>query len=224
MANLPHLRVRESEINDFQSPSQSRSPAPPARNRSQQAARVSELLRALDQTIQTIGGRGVIAFEGPGLAAESSRLGDVKDGNVVLAEPDEEVVLVGTQGVFVALNRKVREYRDENTPSGNPKHVQLVARIEQARLATLADLSAGEIVDEAVLNDRDYIVEVWLNSDGSDDSESEWSDLLENTDPESLKVLSRCKGTSFEVCLNGCRCWPRFTGRQKLGCATTRAR
>lgn len=201
MAQLAHLRLRESEIDDFQSPNQARSAAPPPRNRVEQAARVGEQLQALDQALAAVGGKGVVAFEGPGLAAEGSRLGDVKDRNTVLSEPSEEVVLVGTNGTFSALSRKIREYRDEDTPSGKPKNVQLVARIEQMRLATLADLSAGEITEEDIQDLADYIVEIWLDGDGASGGEAEWSELVRESEPETLRVLSRYRGTDRIILL-----------------------
>ncbi|NRD08853.1 S8 family peptidase [Rathayibacter agropyri] len=143
----------------------------------------------------------VLAFNGPGLEDEASRLGDKRTGNEVLAVSPLETVLVGSRGDLSALRKKVSEYRTEETPKGRPKHEQLVARIESARIARIQDLSFGEIDDSAIDKDTVYFVEIWLGFEveGSSD-QARFEAFIESAEADQdVRHISTYKGTDRDV-------------------------
>ncbi len=149
MPELPHLRIAASRVDDYASPRRGGGVEVPPRDREEQYDRVRGLIAAasaaFDSQPRLDYSSGVLfAAQGPGLEEEAGRLQDIRTKNFVLATSPDEVVVFSTQGDFSALQRKLDEYRNEQTPGGFPRHQQLIARIEDLRLPNLAHLSFGE--------------------------------------------------------------------------------
>jgi hypothetical protein len=202
MVDLPHIRINSSRSENYASPRRGSTSPAPSRNRNEQADFVAGLVSGIQAEIteRSISDGFVLAFAGPGLEDEASRLGDKRTGNSVQAVSPLETVLVGTKGDFSAIQRKISEYRTENAPSGSPKHEQLVARIESARIATVRDLSFGELNDSEIEADSVYFVELWLGFSGDEGEELNFNALIEASEAsQDLRHISTYKGTDREV-------------------------
>ncbi|MDC8974651.1 S8 family serine peptidase [Mycobacterium marinum] len=80
-------------------------------------------------------------------------------GGELLVSDDGRVVF-RLQDDLAGLRAKASAYANENTRKGNPKYRNLVARIDQISLATIEDLSLGEIPNDVPDEERLW-VEVW---------------------------------------------------------------
>ncbi|MBF4573167.1 S8 family peptidase [Herbiconiux sp. VKM Ac-1786] len=203
MADLPHIRISASRSDSYGSPRRGNTAPAPARDRLTHASYVGNLLEGLENEIhdRNLTGGLVLAFNGPGLEDEATRLGDKRTGNEVLAISPLETVLVGSRGDLSALQKKVFEYQTEETPKGRPKHEQLVARIETARIASVLDLSFGEIDDSEIDNGAVYFVELWLGFDTEANSDrARFAAFLESAEADQdLRHISTYKGTDRDV-------------------------
>lgn len=206
MPELPHLRISASRVDDFASPRRGGGAEVPIRDRTEHAARVQQLIDSVSQQLSDLKEsnpevEGTLAVQGPGIEAESSRLQDVRSGTFVVATTPEEVVLVATSGDLSVLSRKTEEYRTAESPSGKPRHEQLIARIEEIRLATVKDMSFGEIVDDEIVDGEVYFVELWIrNQDEIASADASMERFLQNN-PESVRRLGGYRGQDRDVIL-----------------------
>jgi hypothetical protein len=75
-----------------------------------------------------------------------------------------------------ALRAKTTAYATQETARGNPRNQNLIARLEQVELATIEDLSFGEI-DAAITDDVLLWVEIWTTGGtGADSAQREITD------------------------------------------------
>ncbi|MHB1171121.1 MAG: S8 family peptidase [Lacisediminihabitans sp.] len=130
----------------------------------------------------------------------ASSLQDAGSSNLLLNVAADDVAIIGSRGNFEVLQRKVDDYRTQDTPTGKPKNQQLVSRIEGARIATLADLSSGELTDESIDDDAVYFLELWLTSFSSDSqSRAGFHRLLVDDAATDIRELSNYTGTDRDV-------------------------
>ncbi|AKS32775.1 hypothetical protein AFA91_13770 [Mycolicibacterium goodii] len=80
-------------------------------------------------------------------------------GSELLVSDDGRVVF-RVQDDLAGLRAKATAYANEDTKKGNPKYNNLIARINEVSLATIADLSLGEIPNDVPDEDRLW-VEIW---------------------------------------------------------------
>src|SRR5262249_32222796 len=73
---------------------------------------------------------------------------------------DEGRVVFRITDDLAGLRAKAVAYANEDTAKGNPRHRELVARIDQIALATIADLSLGAISNDIPDEERVW-VEIW---------------------------------------------------------------
>ncbi|MGZ0148984.1 S8 family serine peptidase [Kribbella sp. WER1] len=107
----------------------------------------------------------VVTAVGPGLddPSISSQLAPASS-NAELLTSSEGRVVFRVEDNLRALRTKATAYANENTSRGNPKNNALIARIDQIELATISDLSLGEIPDD-VDDEARIWVEVWTRRD-----------------------------------------------------------
>lgn len=205
MPELPHLRINASFSSNFASPRRSTTPGPPPRNREEQASKIAAILSSLAEEIAAqptsdIVSGVLIAFSGPGIGQVASSLQDAATSNVLLNYGTDDVAIIGSQGNLDALQRKVEDYRTQDTPTGKPKNLQLINRIETARIATIADLSSGELADSSIDDDAVYFLELWLTSSlGDSQPRSSFHRLLEDGAAVDIREMSTYKGTDRDV-------------------------
>jgi hypothetical protein len=101
------------------------------------------------------------------LDGKAASLGDKKSSAVVVAA-DGDLALVHLRTDAHALRRKIERYRDHDTASGQPSNAPLVARIDNLRTPTLADLSLGEIDEGTIDPSATYWVELWARGGWSE--------------------------------------------------------
>jgi hypothetical protein len=128
----------------------------------QHAAAVERQIAAVrDQSVPHASGSLVTAV-GKGLdeSKVSSQLRDKKTGVEVVAVHDNRAI-VHTPGGLGALRGKIQAYASEETRGGEPRFRDLVARLDTVELATIEDLSLGEI-EQSVADDDWLWVEIWM--------------------------------------------------------------
>jgi hypothetical protein len=203
MVDLPHIQVRSSRSESYSSPRRGDAASLPTRDRHSHADHVLGLITRLEEEAETraISDGFIIAFDGPGIEDSASRLRDRKTKNEVLATTPLETVLVSTEGDLSALRKKVAEYKNEDTRKGNPRHEQLVARIDDIRIATLRDLSFGDIRDDEVEPDKVYFVELWLSFEDEFEAYREpYAAFLDSPDfAQDLQHIASYAGVDREV-------------------------
>lgn len=166
---LPLLGLRIARAEAFQSTQRGGTPAIPARERRQHASnlgrQVAEVERQLaatrDQAVPHASGVLVTAA-GDGLddSRISRQLRDTKTGTEVVTVRDNRAV-VHTLGGLGALRDKIQAYASEETPGGEPRFQNLIARLDGVELATIEDLSLGEI-SQSIPDDDWYWAEIWM--------------------------------------------------------------
>ncbi|MDO8337798.1 MAG: S8 family peptidase [Microcella sp.] len=102
------------------------------------------------------------SFSGEDLASTAKSLGDTRSGLEVLTVVGGEDVIVYAPAGLGALRRKVSQYGEEETRTGQPKNNALVSRLETVQLTTVDVLSFGEIHAGDLDPRENYLVEVWL--------------------------------------------------------------
>ena len=111
-------------------------------------------------------------------------------------------MIVGTKGGLQSFAKKLTAYRDEETVSEKPKNLALMNRVEGVRVATLADLSFGELSEDSVEVDTLYLVELWFEVEAT----GAWFQHLEGLkQSEDLVELDRYLGLDRHVVLASVR-------------------
>ncbi|TNC28024.1 S8 family peptidase [Amycolatopsis alkalitolerans] len=174
---LPLIRVTRAVEERFQAPGGSSKKTLPPRTREQHAARLLRELDAVQQARRPQEDRAphsegqLIAATGTtGFADQAHSLGD-KNSDAIVVAVDQGQALLHVHTDARALRKKVERYRDEDTKSGAPKHAALVARIEDLRVPTLADLSLREFSEDDIDPGQSYWVELWTRGGRLDDGE-----------------------------------------------------
>ena len=206
MPDLPHLRISASSRQDFASPRRGGGSEAPTRNRQEQGNKVRALIANAEAILTNrrdngAGNQATLAVSGPGLDEEFSRLQDLRTHNFVVASSDDDVVLVSTLGDLSALSKKTDEYLTSETAKGFPRHEQLIARIDDIRLATVDDLSFGEIREDDVSPDDIYFIEVWIRTDADLDSDGNAVESFIAAHPDSIRRLSEYRGMDRDILL-----------------------
>ncbi|MDQ7806027.1 S8 family peptidase [Amycolatopsis sp. A133] len=175
---LPLIRVGRAVEEAYQGHGGGkRRPAPP-RTRQQHAARLLRSLDAIEQAQQPQSGRApgsegqlIVATGADDLGSVADSLGD-KRSSAVLVAVEQGQALVHVRTDARALRRKIERYRDTDTTAGAPANQALVARINDLRVPTLADLSLDEFDASDIDPNQSYWVELWARGgrlDTSDD-------------------------------------------------------
>jgi len=165
---LPLLELRRAAHERFVTRRQARTPPPPERDRAQQAAIV---LTQIDQVVEQITSARAVQdsqLRTILVTAIGSNLGapDVapqlvsRSAGAELLVSDEGRVVFRIGDDLAGLRRKAVAYAQQDTRHGNPAYSNLVARIEQVALTTIADLSLGEIENDIGDEERLW-VEIW---------------------------------------------------------------
>lgn len=179
--NLPHIFVPESgESEPYTSPRTPIPPRPPERNRAEQAAHLGESLSAaIDNGLEILhaappdvapGSRGVyLEFSiPPGQEQAFDKLENrPKQIELVAIRSSPEggsqaTVFVPESQIDFYLSR-VREYEQENTRFGKPKHAALIDRIDDVRLGSLSSIYTDD-PESFPPNDQPIWWEVWLRN------------------------------------------------------------
>lgn len=177
----PLLRLRAARQEPFSARRRGRTPPPPERDRQSHARDVLEQIEAVDsqladRTDLPLGDRAgaLVVARGPHLDdhAVARALAPQRSGSEVVAAVDGSA-LVRVSRDLSKLRAKAEAYATENTIKGNPKNQSLIARIETLDLATIADLSFGEI-EANIPDDQLRWVEIWTRG-GTTVSEDERS-------------------------------------------------
>ncbi|MGY2084228.1 S8 family peptidase [Blastococcus sp. SYSU DS0539] len=106
----------------------------------------------------------IVAVEGQNLGDAGEELAAV--GQVLSFDAERDVATIRISDQGRGLRGTVLQYRDQETSFGNPRNRNLVNRVDRLRLASLADLSLGEIEEAAISPDFHYWVEVWVPNAG----------------------------------------------------------
>lgn len=168
VTGLPLLALRQAERERFVTRRAGRGPKVPDRDRGQQAAAVLAQVDVVAEQIAAIRhdyGRAepsaVVTARGPGLGDPSlaRQLITASPGAELLVS-DEGRVTFRVEDDLGRLRKKAVAYAEEDTRDGKPRFRNLIARIDEVALATIADLSLGEISNE--IPDEELLwVEVW---------------------------------------------------------------
>jgi len=161
------LRVVHPEA--FQSTQRPRSPAVLERDRARHAAdldqQVTEVERLLsDVREQSLPGTSgaLVTVVGQDLDKHEAnkQLRDRVAGTDVVSVRERRAI-VHTETDLGALRTKIQAYATANTPKGKPRYAALVARLDSIELATIEDLSLGEI-SNTLSDEEQFWVEVWM--------------------------------------------------------------
>lgn len=168
VSGLPLLALRQAEREQFVTRRSGRAPRVPERDRAQQAAVV---LSQLDQVAEQIAavraeqGRAeasaLVTAVGPGLGDPlvARKLVPARSQNELLVTDDGRVTFRVSDDLVEVRNKAVA-YAEENTAEGNPRFRDPIARIDDIAMATIADLSLGEIANDIAGEERLW-VEIW---------------------------------------------------------------
>lgn len=164
---LPLLPLRSAEPERFVTRRSARTPEVPDRDRREHAAtlldqvdRVAEQIAAIRSDLST-GSAAILTALGPHLddPAIARQLATASRGSDLLVS-DEGRVVFRVEDDLAGLRNKTVAYAEQDTAKGNPRFRGLVARIDQIAMATIGDLSLGEISDD--IDDGDLLwVEIW---------------------------------------------------------------
>jgi hypothetical protein len=156
----------------------------PVRDRQQHASILDQRVAAVERQLAAVRDQAVphasgslVTAVGEGLDESnvSSQLRDKKTGTAVVTVRDNRAI-VHTPGGLGALRDKIQAYASEETQGGEPRFQNLIARLDDVELATIEDLSLGEI--ERSVPDDDWLwVEIWMpGGPGITDDERESMD------------------------------------------------
>lgn len=178
---LPLLTLRSVSAEAYRGTGGPRRAPAPARDRQQHAADLARRLAAVEQQLATArdqvlphaAGMLVTAI-GPGLEdiSVNKQLRDRKSGTDVVTVREGRAV-VHAQSNLNALSAKIQAYASQNTREGKPRFQELVARLDTIELATIEDLSLGEI-EQSIADDERIWVEIWMpGGSGTSDDQRE---------------------------------------------------
>lgn len=165
---LPLLPLRQAGAEPFTTRRSRRQPPVPDRDRNQQAvsvlSQVDDLVNrivAIRDELRSSDSAAIVTATGPGMddSSVSKQLASGSPGSELLVS-DEGRVVFRVEDDLVGLRSKVVAYATQETEKGNPRYNGLVARIDRVELATIADLSLGEIPDDIEDESRLW-VEIW---------------------------------------------------------------
>jgi hypothetical protein len=165
---LALLSLRQPEREPFKSRRSGRTPDAPERDRSQHASRILEKIDRVSQQILAAQSEypatesaAIVTALGPNLDDPNVSRQIITDspGGELLVRDDGRVVF-RVQDDLAGLRAKATAYANEDTKKGNPRYNNLVARINEISLATIADLSLGEIPNDIPDEERLW-VEIW---------------------------------------------------------------
>ncbi len=168
---LPLLQLRQAQRERFRTVRRGGLPNPPDRNRLEHAA---ELLAQIDAVEQRIADSRELITDPSAAALVTASGPKVDDPNVAKAltpRGSDAELMVSDDGMVVfrvgqdlsLLRRKTEQYATEDNRFGNPRNRGLVARINQVTLATIEDLSLGEIANDVDDAERLW-VEIWTRA------------------------------------------------------------
>ena len=103
----------------------------------------------------------LVTASGPGLGDPlvARKLVPASSENELLVSDDGRITFRVTDDL-VGLRAKAVAYAEEDTAKGNPRFTDPIARIDEIALATIADLSLGEISNDIPDEERLW-VEIW---------------------------------------------------------------
>lgn len=168
VSGLSILALRQAEREQFVTRRSARTPEVPDRDRRQQAAivlaqldTVAEQVAAVRRERESTETAAIVTALGPGL-------GDPMVARKLVSASSENELLVSDEGRvtfrvtddLAGLRNKVLAYAAEDTQKGNPRFRDPVARIDEIAMATIADLSLGEISNDLPDEERLW-VEIW---------------------------------------------------------------
>ncbi|WP_175559126.1 S8 family serine peptidase [Sanguibacter gelidistatuariae] len=165
VSGLPMLSLRPADRERFVTRRSARTPKAPERDRSQHGASLLDQIDRLAEQFAAIraepGSSSIVTARGAHLDdyTVSRQLAPANSGSELLVS-DEGRVVFRVSDDLAGLRAKAVAYTEEDTPKGNPRFGDLVARIDQIAMATIADLSLGEIPDDTADEDRLW-VEIW---------------------------------------------------------------
>lgn len=192
---LPLLNLRAANAEGYRSVGSPRLPPVPTRDRREHASflalRVAEVEQQLaavrDHVLQHASGILVTAI---GQNLENSKVnGQLRDrstGTDVVTVREGRAVVHAPNGLG-ALTAKIDAYATAETRGGKPQYQDLVARLDTIEVATIEDLSLGEI-DAAVSDDERILVEIWMpggqslsddRRDAQDEAVREFADIAQ---------------------------------------------
>lgn len=165
---LPVLVLRDAGREQFISRRSGRTPEVPERDRGHHASlvleqidSVAEQISAARETYPSMESAAIVTAVGPNLddPAVSRQLTTDSPGSELLVS-DEGRVVFRLRDDLAGLRAKAVAYASQDTAAGNPRFRNLVARINEISLATIADLSLGEIGND--IPDEELLwVEIW---------------------------------------------------------------
>lgn len=166
--DLPLLRLRQAEPERFVTRRRAMTAPPPPRDRAKHAAQILGQIDLLAQQIaaeratrEQPSSSVIVSARGEELDVPtvSSQFAPARsDAELLVSDEGRVVFRVGDD--LANLRKKAVAYGNEDTSKGNPRFSNLVARIDQISLATIADLSLGEIPDD-IADDELIWVEIW---------------------------------------------------------------
>lgn len=168
VGGLPLLALRQAEREQFVSRRSARTPKVPVRDRVQQAAivlaqldHVAEQIAAARAEQERTESSALVTAVGPGLGDPmvARKLVPTSSGNELLVSGEGRVTFRVTDDL-AGLRTKAVAYADDDTAKGNPRFQDPIARIDEIAMATIADLSLGEIANDIADEERLW-VEIW---------------------------------------------------------------
>ncbi|GAA1548749.1 S8 family peptidase [Nocardioides humi] len=168
VGGLPLLALRPAAREQFVTRRSGRTPQVPERDRAQQAAivlsqldQVTEQIAAARAELERTESSALVTAVGPGLGDPlvARKLVPTRSENELLVTGEGRVTFRVTDDL-VGLRNKAVAYAEENTAKGNPRFADPVARIDAIAMATIADLSLGEIANDIADEERLW-VEIW---------------------------------------------------------------
>lgn len=176
---LPLLELRQAQRERFSTVRRGRLPRPPDRDRLRHSADLLAQIAAAEQRIAEYrvlttdpSAAALVTASGPNIDdfSVAKALTPRGSGAELMVSDDGKVVFRVGQDLSL-LRRKTEQYAAEDTRHGNPRNRGLVARINQVALATIEDLSLGEITND--INDAESVwVEIWTRSGPGVDAET----------------------------------------------------
>ncbi|MGH2880917.1 MAG: S8 family peptidase [Solirubrobacteraceae bacterium] len=172
--DLPHLPLPQPQRIAYRYPGTPRDERPlPPRNPRDHAARLLADVSSINRAIKELhdverptGAEGhlVKARIVPDTPANLRGLGATRAEAVVVARSEDGALVHMRKDDLGPLARKIRAYGDpkQKTRKGAQKNTPLVAPIEELRLATLHDLSAGWLSEDSLEEETTYWVELWV--------------------------------------------------------------
>ena len=166
---LPLLQLQQALREQFTSVRRGRLPQAPDRDRIAHAAgllaqiqSVEEQIAVTRRSVMTSDAAALITATGPNIDDPTVARSLTPRGSgaeLMVSEAGKIVFRVGQD--LSLLRTKTEQYASEDTRHGNPRNRSLIARINQVAIATIYDLSLGEIGDDVEDTERLW-VEVWM--------------------------------------------------------------